>query len=127
MTDAPPDTRFRNAVLGITVVERRRPVVVWMGFDDSISAQVFDELFGERSLMIRRALLQTMCFKALLYLSAPKEGVVRATLVLMGSREVYAMNFNPSSGDYAWVEPDKFDVQIMHEYMEWEVNEAADA
>ena len=116
----PSDTRFRDAVVDELRQITRRPTVAWMGFMNLIQVTVHCELFDEEARVIERGLRHYKCYKAILWVRAYEAGKRRGTVVLMGTREVFAVTYDSHTGETAWETPDRFDQMIVSEFQGWE-------
>jgi hypothetical protein len=104
MEHEPLDSHFRDAVVEELRLIKRRPTVAWMGFHNLVQVTVACELFDEEARIVQRAYRHYKCFKALLWVRESEVGL-RGTIVLMGSRQIYAVTLNTESGEHLWETP----------------------
>jgi hypothetical protein len=127
---AKPPVRLREAVEEVLVqhhASQRRKAVAWMGFDYLIHVAVYADLWSEQVRVIERVFRHFMCWKALLVFGEQHGAglLLRGTLILMGSQEVYSVVLDTRTGKVSWVKPQEFDILVMREFQNWEAEDEA--
>lgn len=119
---SPADPLLREAARRIVAAASDAPQFLWIGYDNMLFLGLRGEhmeVVLETARLLSKAWSTHMCFKALMKIEALGEDQLRATMLVHGSDEVYALSYNKETGRSYWILVDEFDALTLRQMREW--------
>jgi hypothetical protein len=117
MRRSPVDPDLKLALKRIARERRGYEQTIWIGFDNRDHLATPGPPLNRGDLILLNTTMKSLCYKAVMQISMPEVGRVRATTVLLGSGEAFALNVY-DRGEY-WAEPDQMDLVQLSQIRLW--------